>query len=188
MALIKFVVLSFLRYYVISFQCKTFSTQITVDVSKISSVTLPLFLMYFQNPHLVLSHIRFSRLQKMLLVLQKKRFYRKRGSVTMRKHFRLIMATIWYKSFWQNNCLVESRNLWPPPPPLPLQSARIGKREFPQPHRLIFFLISSTLSISSTTANIVISRWKVFSGNPKILILWFMGHGNGNYHGAHGPW
>ena len=111
--------MSFLRYYVISFQCKTFSTQITADVSKIFSVTLLLFLMYFQNPYFVLSHIRFSGLQKMLLVLQKKRFYRKRGSVSMQKHFRLIMTTIWYKSFWQNICLVESRNLWPPPPSPP---------------------------------------------------------------------
>ena len=57
--------------------------QITVGVSKISKnfqryLTFILFLMYFQNHYLVLSHIRFSRLQKMLLVLQKKFLQRTR--------------------------------------------------------------------------------------------------------------
>ena len=41
-----------------------------VELSK----TLPLFLMYFQNHYLVLSHIRFFRLQKMLFILQKSVF------------------------------------------------------------------------------------------------------------------
>ena len=51
----------------------------------------------------------------------------------------------------------------PPPPPLtPLQ-----KGEVPQTHVFIFFLISSTFSISSTTTNIVISRGNVFRGDPK---------------------
>ena len=51
--------------------------QITADVSKISKnfqCDLTLFWMYFQNHALVLSHIRFFRLQKILLVLQKSAF------------------------------------------------------------------------------------------------------------------
>ena len=44
----------------------------------------------------------------------------------------------------------------------PLQSAIIWKREFPQPHVLIFFLIPFSFSIIST-----VSRGKVFKGDPK---------------------
>ena len=80
------------------------------------------------------------------------------------------MATIWNKSFRQNVCPVENRNLWPLPS---LQSAMTRKPEVLQPDVLIFFLISSPFSISSATANIVISisRWKVFRGDPKKSLL-----------------
>ena len=78
--------------------------------------------------------------------------------VTMRKRFQLIMATIWFTIFWQNICLVTT----PLPPLIPFQ-----KGEVPQPHVFIFFLITSTFSIISTTTNIVISRGIVFRGDPK---------------------
>ena len=84
----------------------------------------------------------------------------------MPKHFKPLMATIWNKCFWRNVCPVENRNLWPPPSS-PIQSAITRKREVLQPNVLIFFLISSTFSISSATANMVISRWKSFRGDPK---------------------
>ena len=112
----------------------------------------------------------------MLLVLQKSTFIEKWGSATMRNYAEtLIMAAIWYKSFWQNICPIENRNLW-----LPLQRAITWKREVSQPHVLIFFLISS---ISSTTVNIVISRGMFFRDDQKspyfvILILALMVHGN----------
>ena len=50
----------------------------------------------------------------MLLVLQKSVFIENEAAqqcVTMRKRFSTIMATIWYKSFWQNICPVENRNV-----------------------------------------------------------------------------
>ena len=88
----------------------------------------------------------------------KRHFYRKQGSVTMltmRKRFRLIMAPIWFKSFWQNICPVENRNLWPASLH---QSAITQKREVPQLHVLMFFLISSIFSISSTAPNTMIRK------------------------------
>ena len=48
----------------------------------------------------------------------------------------------------------------------PIQSAITRKREIPQPHVFIFFLISSSFSISST-----ISRGKAFRGDPKISLF-----------------
>ena len=53
----------------------------------------------------------------MLLVLQKGVFIENEAAqqcVTMQKRFSTIMATIWYKSFWQNISPVENRNVWPP--------------------------------------------------------------------------
>ena len=50
----------------------------------------------------------------MLLVLQKSVFIENEAAqqcVTMRKRFSTIMATIWYKSFWQNISPVENRNV-----------------------------------------------------------------------------
>ena len=50
----------------------------------------------------------------MLLVLQKSDFIENEAAqqcVTMRKNFSTILATIWYKSFWQNVCPVENRNV-----------------------------------------------------------------------------
>ena len=88
----------------------------------------------------------------------------------MPKHFTPLIATIWNKCFWRNVCPVENRNLWPPPSS-PIQSAITRKREVPQPNVLIFFLISSTFSISSATANMVISRWKSFRGDLKKSLL-----------------
>ena len=52
-----------------------------------------------------------------------------------------------------------------------LKSTLTRKREVPQPHVLIFFSISSTFSISSATANIAISRGKVFRDNPKKFLF-----------------
>ena len=51
----------------------------------------------------------------------------------------------------------------------PLQSVITWKREVPQPHVLIFFLISSSFSISST-----ISRGKVLRGDPKKSLFRYM--------------
>ena len=50
----------------------------------------------------------------MLLVLQKGVFIENEAAqqcVTMQKRFSTIMATIWYKSFWQNISPVENRNV-----------------------------------------------------------------------------
>ena len=87
------------------------------------------------------------------------------------------MATTWHKSFWRNICPLESSNLWPL-----FQSVITRKHEVPQSHILIIFIISSTCSLSSTTANIVI--WKNFllslhikPGN-KVSDLALMGHDN----------
>ena len=95
----------------------------------------------------------------------------------MRKRFRPIMATTWHKSFWRNICPLESSNLWPL-----FQSVITRKHEVPQSHILIIFIISSTCSLSSTTANIVI--WKnillslhIKPGN-KVSDLALMGHDN----------
>ena len=74
--------------------------QITADVSKISK-TFQFIFDVFQNHCLVLSHIRFSRLEKML-VLQKSVFIEngaEQQCVTMQKRFSTIMATILSKSF-----------------------------------------------------------------------------------------
>ena len=52
----------------------------------------------------------------MLLVLQKDFLIENKAVqqyVSMRKRFSTIMATIWYKSFWQNIYPVENRNVWP---------------------------------------------------------------------------
>ena len=93
----------------------------------------------------------------------------------MRKRFRPLMARIWNTRFWQNSCPVENTHLWQsPPPPTSHQSAIIRKREVPQPHVLIFFLISSTVSIRSATANIVISRWKNLETIQKKSLLCYM--------------
>ena len=67
----------------------------------------------------------------------------------MRKRFRPLMATKWNKVF--------DKIFFLTPSPL-LQSAITRKGNVPQPHVLIFFLISSTFSISSATADLVISR------------------------------
>ena len=51
---------------------------------------------------MVLSHVWFSRLQKMLLVLQKSVFIEKKAAqqcVTMRERIRPLMATIWIEAF-----------------------------------------------------------------------------------------
>ena len=79
--------------------------QITADVSKILKTfqrDLTFIFDVLTESFLVLSHIRFSRLQKMLLSLQKSDFIENETAqqcVTMRKRFSIIMATIWYKSF-----------------------------------------------------------------------------------------
>ena len=75
--------------------------QITADVRK-SSKTFQFIFDVFQNHYLVLSHIRFSRLEKMLLVLQESVFVEngaEQQCVTMQKRFSTIMATILSKSF-----------------------------------------------------------------------------------------
>ena len=49
-----------------------------------------------------------------MLVLQKSVFIENEAAqqcVTMRKSFNIIMATIWYKSFRQNICPAENRNV-----------------------------------------------------------------------------
>ena len=95
----------------------------------------------------------------MLLVLQKSVFIENEAAqqcVTMRKRFRTIMATIWYKSFGQNICSIENRNVWPH-----FKAPQLGNVSFHKPSSYIF-LISSSYSISST-----ISRGKVFRGDPK---------------------
>ena len=50
----------------------------------------------------------------MLLILQKSVFIENEAAqqcVTMQKRFSTIMATKWYKSFGQNTCPVENRNV-----------------------------------------------------------------------------
>ena len=79
----------------------------------------------------------------MLLVLQKDVFIENEASqqcVTMRKRFSTIMATIWFNSLLKYLSCRKLKCV------TPLQSAITRKREAPQPHVLIFFLISSIFS------------------------------------------
>ena len=95
----------------------------------------------------------------MLLVLQKDVFIENEASqqcVTMRKRFSTIMATIWFNSLLKYLSCRKLKCV------TPLQSAITRKREAPQPHVLIFFLIFSSFSIKS-----IISRGKVFRDDPK---------------------
>ena len=95
----------------------------------------------------------------MLLVLQKGVFIENEASqqcVTMRKRFSTIMATIWFNSLLKYLSCRKLKCV------TPLQSAITRKREAPQPHVLIFFLIFSSFSIKS-----IISRGKVFRDDPK---------------------
>ena len=102
----------------------------------------------------------------MLLVLQKSVFIENEAAqqcVTMRKCFRTIMATIWYKSFGQNICSIENRNVWPH-----FKAPKLEKWVSTSPCSYIF-LISSSFSISST-----ISGGKVFRGNPKKILFCYI--------------
>ena len=79
----------------------------------------------------------------MLLVLQKDVFIENEASqqcVTMRKRFSTIMATIWFNSLLKYLSCRKLKCV------TPLQSVITRKREAPQPHVLIFFLISSIFS------------------------------------------
>ena len=91
--------------------------QITADVSKIAKTFEPDFIFLFD----VLSESLFGFVSysvflavEMLLFLQKSVFIENEAAqqcVTMRKRFSSILATIWYKSFLQNICPVDNRNV-----------------------------------------------------------------------------
>ena len=137
--------------------------QITVGVSKISKnfqryLTFILFLMYFQNHYLVLSHIRFSRLQKMLLVLQKKFLQR-----TRQPNNAQLCGNVLAQSWLQYGIKVFGKIFVLQKTEMcdPFQSTITRKRAVSHPHVLIFFLIFSSFSISST-----MSRGKGFKGAP----------------------
>ena len=70
----------------------------------------------------------------------------------MWKRSTLILVTISHKTFWLYICLIENNNLW-----TTLQSAITRKRDFPQPILPILSLISTTCSITSTIAYMVVS-------------------------------
>ena len=74
-------------------------------------------------------------------------FYQKRSSVTMRNYVEMFHPNIGHNlawNFWHDNCLIENRNCYN------------SKTWCPQPHVVIFFLISSTFSINCTIANLMV--------------------------------
>ena len=84
----------------------------------------------------------------------KTRFYRKRISVTMCNYVEKFHANIGHNlalKLLTKYLFHRKRKLWPP------SSKRYNsKTQRPQTHILIFFLISSTLSICCTIANLVV--------------------------------
>ena len=83
----------------------------------------------------------------------------------MRKDFRTIMTTIWYKSFWQNICPVENRILWPP-------SKRHNSKTWGSSTR--YFSSSPSLSLSVPLSQEI----KFLESIQKILILLYIEPGN----------
>ena len=137
--------------------------QITADVRKISK-TFQRDLTFILD---VLSEscfgfVSYSVVQAVENVVSftKKRFYKERGRVTMPNYAETFQDNHGYNIVQKyfTKCLSCRKQKCV----TPLQSAIIRKREFLQPHVLIFSLISSSFSISST-----ISRGKNFRGDPK---------------------
>ena len=129
--------------------------KITADVMKISKTFQRDFTFIFDVlSESSLDFVSYSVLQALENVVSftKKRFYTKRGSVTMRSYVETKIIVL------------QKIEICTPPP---RQSAITRKRDVPQPNVLVFFLICSIFSISSTAANIVISRGKAFRGDPK---------------------
>ena len=145
--------------------------QITADVSKISKTFQRDLTFIFD----VLSESLFGFASYLVFqaaedVLQQS--LRKRSSVTIRNYAETFQATHGYDMEYKYLIkYLSCRKQKFVTRPASLQSTLTGKREVPQPHVLIFFSISSTFSISSATANIAISRGKVFRDNPKKFLF-----------------
>ena len=119
-----------------------------------SKVTLSLFLMNFQNQGVgFFFHFLVFLAVENVLSFTVTRFHRKWERTTIWKRFTLISATIWHKSFWQDIYIMENRNLWPHTTPSKPNNSKTW--DCPT-HVLIFFLISSTFSISCTIAHTVV--------------------------------
>ena len=137
--------------------------QITADVSKIlktfqRDLTF-IFDVLSESLFGFVSYLVFQAVEN-VVSFTKRRFYREGGSAIMRSYaetfqhnhgYNMVLKFLTtYFSCRKQKCVT------------PLRSSITWKCEIPQPHVLIFFLISSSFSIIPT-----ISREKVFRGDPK---------------------
>ena len=133
--------------------------QITADVSKISKTfQRDLTFIFDVLSESLFGFVSYSVFQT-VVCFTKRRFYRERGSPTMRNYAETFQhnhgCNMVYKILAKylfcrkQKCVTR------------LQSAITRKREASQPHVLIFFLISSSFCISWTT-----SKGKVFRDYP----------------------
>ena len=149
--------------------------QITADVSKISKTfQRDLTFIFDVLSESLFGFVSYSVFQAVENVVSftKKCFYRERGSPTMRNYAETFQQNHGYNMV--QKLLTKYLSCRKQKSVTPLQSAITRKREVSQPHVLIFFLIFSSFSISST-----VSRGKPFQRrSKKILISLYVKPGN----------